>query len=66
MTTLTRMEILKIIHTIENQIIECDRMAARSSSDYAEKCNARGDDLQRIKMKLREVLDYDSKRIAVE
>ncbi len=66
MTTLTRMEILKIIHTIEDQIIEYDRTAACSSSDYAEKCKARGGDLWRIKMKLRDVLDYDSKRIAVE
>ena len=66
MTTLTRMEILKIIHTIEDQLIEYDRTAARSSSDYAEKCKERGSDLSRIKTKLREVLDYDSKRIAVE
>jgi hypothetical protein len=60
------MEILKIIHTIEDQIIECDRTAARSSSDYAEKCKERGSDLWKIKMKLRDVLDYGSKRIAVE
>lgn len=66
MTTLTRMEVLKIIHAIDDQLIEYDRTAARSSPDYAEKCNARGSDLQRIKMKLREVLDYNSKRIAVE
>lgn len=66
MTTLTRMEILKIIHTIDDQIIEYDRTAARSSSDYAERCRELGSDLHRIKMKLRDVLDYDSKRIAVE
>ena len=66
MTTLTRMEVLKIIHTIEDQIIECDRMAARSSSDCAERSKERGSDLHRIKMKLRDVLDYNSKRIAVE
>ena len=66
MITLSRMEVLKIIHTIEDQIIEYDRTAARSSPDYAEKCKERGSDLRRIKMKLREVLDYDSKRIAVE
>lgn len=66
MVTLTRMEVLKIIHTIDDQIIEYDRTAARSSSDYAEKCEARSGDLWRIKMKLRDVLDYDSKRIAVE
>ena len=38
MVTLTRMEVLRIIHTIEDQIIENDRTAARSSPDYAERC----------------------------
>jgi hypothetical protein len=60
------MEVLKIIHTIDDQLIECDRMAARSSPDYAERCRESGSDLRRIKMKLRDVLDYNSKRIAVE
>lgn len=66
MVTLTRMEVLRIIHTIEDQITECERTAARSSSNYAESCKTRGDNLWKIKMKLREVLDYDAKRIAVE
>ena len=66
MVTLTRMEILRIIHTIEDQIIECDREASRSSPEWADRCNTRSHDLWSIKMKLREVLDYNSKRIAVE
>ena len=66
MVTLTRMEVLKIIYALEDSITEYEQTAARSSSEYAEKCAARSDDLWRLKMKLREVLDYDSKRIAVE
>lgn len=66
MITFSRGEILKIMHAIEDQIIEYDREAVRSSAEYAEKLRERSHDLWRIKMRLRDVLDYDAKRIAVE
>ena len=66
MITFSRMEILKIMHAVEDRIIEYDREAVRSSPDYAEKLRERSHDLWLIKMRLRNVLDYDAKRIAVE
>lgn len=66
MVTLTRKEIWKIIHTIEDAIIEYERMARRSSPETAERMANNNSDLFRIKMQLRDALDYNAKRIAVE
>lgn len=66
MITFSRMEILKIMHAVEDRIIEYDREAARSSVEYAETLRERSHDLWLLKMRLRDVLNYDAKRIAVE
>ena len=66
MVTLTQREVWEIMHTIEEMIVENERMASRSSDDYKEKVNARNHKPWLIKLKMREVLDYNAKRIAVE
>ncbi len=66
MVTLTRMEVWKIMNTIDEMIVENERMTLRSSPDYKEEVKARNHALWLIKLKMREVLDYNAKRIAVE
>ena len=66
MTKLTKNEIFWIIDALDDAIRSNEKVANVSRSALGKLCSVRADGLRNVEKKLRDVLDHDSRRIAVD